>query len=1239
MSLGSIVKLILNMPVRRWLATFSAFVIVLHCAGTPAAAQQPQAAAAQQYSSPVVTRVMVGGEKGLGLVAQTGHSGSVRAIAFSPDGQQVLTGSEDRMAMLWDANTGKELRSFQGHRDGIESVSFSSDGLHVLTASSDGTARIWKAATGHEERAFNLGKEFVTSATFSPDGTQIVTQSQARDGQWVASNHTRVWDVATGIALRDIAGGTLSSVFSPLDGLVLTGGTAGNVHLWDVTLTRPVRSFDWRQAWWVRFSPNGRQVLATTPSTAGLFDVASGKPVHSLVFGQAVHCALFSPNGNCVFIGGDESAALWDVRTGKQLRQLETADIKLGERTVHAAAFSPDGARLATASGHDAIARLWDVNGGNEVLRFEGLTSGVQSVGWSPNGEQIFIGNSDNTGQSWNCTTGQQVRRFGASSSNHRYALGERGVAFSADGREVVTVAQDGSAQLWETASGKVLHRFGTKPDEVRAAAFSPTGNEIVTVSKNTKLVVTDGEVWEVAYWDRQTSKELRRFQASVTFLRHSNNRQLSMPSRNDDYVWGVVMQSAAISPNGRLVAKANGSKILLLEAASGKELQAFEGHEDVVEAVAFSPDGAYVLSGSRDRTARMWPLNTRESEGRRVFEGHSGPVRSVALSYDGRRLLTGSDDGTAALWDAKTSKELFSLISFRDGTWAVVDSEGRFDASNGGVVEGLHWVVGNEPIALNQLKERYYDPGLLAKYMGFKKEPLRDVAAFKEVKPFPELKLAAPTAEKQTLGISLTNRGGGGIGRVVVKVNGKELTADARGPNPNPEAATAELQVDLASDPRIVPGQPNTVEVIAFNSEGYLSSRGLTAVWEPPGAVKESPIELYAIVGGVSEYSDPSLKLHFAAKDAADMAKAIETGARRLFGAEKVHLTLLSASNDPRAKPPTKTNFKSAFEEVRKKAKPGDVVVVYLAGHGTSLARGVDTYCYATQEARSLDSAVLSDPAIRAATTITSEELADWTKEIPAQHQVLILDTCAAGAAAGKLSEKRDISGDQIRALDRLKDRTGFHVLLGCAADRVSYEASKYEQGLLTYSLLQGMRGAALDGDLVDVSTLFKYAVNEVPQLALGVGGIQTPMVIAPRGATPFPIGMLLADDRRSIQVATPKVQVLRPRLSEQEIGDDTLDLIRLLKARLNEENYADRSGPGKSLGIVFVDSDELPGAIRPAGTYAVMENSVKVKMNLRRDGQTVNSFEVAGEKGELQKLVERLVDRIATGVKAVQP
>ena len=94
-------------------------------------------------------------------------------------------------------------------------------------------------------------------------------------------------------------------------------------------------------------------------------------------------------------------------------------------------------------------------------------------------------------------------------------------------------------------------------------------------------------------------------------------------------------------------------------------------------------------------------------------------------------------------------------------------------------------------------------------------------------------------------------------------------------------------------------------------------------------------------------------------------------------------------------------------------------------------------------------------------------------------------------------MSESRDVPSSQIRALERLKDRTGVYVLAGSASDAVSYEASRYGQGLLTYSLLLGMRGAALrEESYVDVGRLFAYATDEVPSLARGIGGVQRPLL-----------------------------------------------------------------------------------------------------------------------------------------------
>jgi uncharacterized caspase-like protein len=667
-----------------------------------------------------------------------------------------------------------------------------------------------------------------------------------------------------------------------------------------------------------------------------------------------------------------------------------------------------------------------------------------------------------------------------------------------------------------------------------------------------------------------------------------------------------------------------------LWDAASGKEIRTFQG-DNGVSSVAFSPDGKRVLTGSwRNQTARLWDAASGEEI--RAFRGHA--VNSVAFSPNGKHVLTGSYwDQTARLWDVASGHELCRLLSFRDGTWAIIDADGRFDAANAGNVEGLHWVVGMETIALNQLKERYYDPGLLAKYMGFNKEPLRNVQAFRDVKLHPTAE-AKPPAGESKLTLKLTNRGGG-IGKVQVFVNGRELLADARGPKFDPDAADATMTVDLAGAVTL-PGEKNKVRIVTWNQEGYLSSRGLEFDWDAPGRKKQEPIALHAIVVGVSSYDADALKLRFAAKDAADMAKALELGGKRLFGADKVYVALLCDDGPPGAVAPTRANLEKAFAAACK-CRPTDVLVVYLAGHGIALQeKDQETYFYLTNEARTVSRDAFRDPEVRRQYSLSSAELTEWFKKIPALKQVLILDTCAAGAAANKLIEHRDISADQIRAIDRLRDRTGFHVLMGCAADRVSYEASKYSQGVLTYALLQGMRGPGLqDQEYVGVSKLFHYAEEEVPQLAKNIGGIQKPLVLTTRGNN-FVVGRLLAEDKKQVPLTLVRPLLLRPHLlnADPDVLDDDLGLKGRLRQRLIEEGYAPARGGGAA-AAVFVDADEMPEAVRPTGTYRVEGQKVRVVMNLRQDGKTVATLQVEGTRTELDRLVERLAAGILAKLK----
>ena len=618
------------------------------------------------------------------------------------------------------------------------------------------------------------------------------------------------------------------------------------------------------------------------------------------------------------------------------------------------------------------------------------------------------------------------------------------------------------------------------------------------------------------------------------------------------------------------------------------------------------------MLTGSEDQTAILWDVISGDKLW--TFAGHSAGVTSVAFSPDGQFILTGSSDQTVRLLDTKTGKELCKIINFQDNDWAVVDQSGRFDAANGGNVEGLHWVVGRNQIALSQLKERYYDPGLLAKKLGLHPEPVREVASFKNPKLFPKVTVESVTPSGLVLKVTLVNQGGG-IGKVSVSLNGKEIIADARPTSFHHDAETLNLNLDLTGNPFLNPGEENFIDIQAFNSEGYLSNRGVRQALSVENTTPDKKITLWAIVAGISDYEGDRLDLRFAAKDASDMAKAMKLGGQRLFGADQINVNLLATAN--------KKDFVDAFTKVQN-ANPWDVLIVYFAGHGIALG---DDYYFLTREARSTE---LADPSVRSRVTISSSEMMKWLKLSPALKQVMILDTCQAGAAAKKLVEQREITSGQVRALERLKDRTGFHILMGSAADSVSYEASQYEQGLLTYALLKGMKGTALrDNEFIDVSKLFQYAADEVPILATHIGGIQRPRIAAPKGIS-FEIGQLIDEDRAAIPLSIQKPMLLQPMfLNETELTDN-LQLTSLVRKSLRDKsNISSRTG-SNSLSAIYLDTDQVPDAIQPTGIYIIRGSTVTVNIALSRGSKNLTTFRIQGVTDNPDSLIDSIVNSI---------
>jgi WD40 repeat protein/transcriptional regulator with XRE-family HTH domain len=537
-----------------------------------------------------------------------GHTRGVRAVAFSPDGKYVLTGSGDSTMRLWDTASGKGVLTFTGHTDGINAVVFSPDGKRIASASDDGTARIWDAATGKALLQFTGHDGPVIDVAFSPDGKQALTGSLDKSAQ--------LWDAGTGQVLQRFLGHTdfvLGVAFSPDGKTVATGSEDHTTRLWDIATGKELQRFkgdtDFVHA--VAFSPDGKTLLTSSGDrTARLWDIATGQEVRRFIgHSDRIDGAAFSPDGSEVLTGsGDGTARLWSIGEQRALPQFTAT-----EDPLVSAAFSPDGKRILTGGERpDTTARMWDAQTGKELFTLAGMTGNVNAVAFSPDGKLLLTGSGvpDNTARMWDAATGKPL--FTITGTNVPVYAG----VFSPDGAAVLTAHADGAARLWDSHTGTLLKSFSVPKSRVNAVAFSRDG----------KLIAT-GNDGIATLWDAGTGQQIGSFDSKVD-----------------------VVQTVAFSPDGKSLLTGNSDgTVRLWDIATGQEIRRYAGHDAFIDSVAFSPDGKLVAAGSDDNTASIWDASSG-NELRRLT-GHNGVVQTVAFSPDGKTVVTASGDGTARLW------------------------------------------------------------------------------------------------------------------------------------------------------------------------------------------------------------------------------------------------------------------------------------------------------------------------------------------------------------------------------------------------------------------------------------------------------------------------------------------------------------------------------------------------------------------------------------------------------------
>jgi WD40 repeat protein len=345
-----------------------------------------------------------------------------------------------------------------------------------------------------------------------------------------------------------------------------------------------------------------------------------------------VEFAAYSPDGaRIVTASDDKTARIWDARSGKQL-----AILSGHEGAVNHVTYSPDGNRIVTAS-NDKTTRVWDARTGAQLLVLVGHDAFVNFAVYSTDGARIVTASDDKTARIWDARTGLQLAVLSGHGSSVRSAM------FAPDGTHVVTASHDYTARIWDARSGAQLAVLSAGPALLESAAYSPDGARIVTTSRDKTARL----------WDAHTRAPLH------VLTGH-----------------GTAVMSAAFSPDaGRIVTVSFDRTIRFWDSNTGVQLGVLSGHGDRIHSVAFSPDGTRIVTASFDKTARVW--DARPDARIAMLSVHPGNIGSAKYSPDGTRILLASNNETASIWDARTNSELAVLSGHGGVEMAGYSSDG----------------------------------------------------------------------------------------------------------------------------------------------------------------------------------------------------------------------------------------------------------------------------------------------------------------------------------------------------------------------------------------------------------------------------------------------------------------------------------------------------------------------------------------------------------------------------------
>ena len=948
-----------------------------------------------------------------------------KTIAINPKNDLIATGVGQDI-YLWDASSAKIIKTLKGHNGTVTSLVFSNKNDNLISGAEDNTAILWDIKTGEKIRTFVGHEKRVSSVAISADDKYILTGSY----DWNA----KLWDTQTGANVQTYKGHKhwiYSVAFSPDGKMVLTGSSDFTAKLWNRengTLAGSLLGHT-NNITTLKFTPNQKYILTgSTDESVFIWNAENGEFVRKLTpnVGQIYELDI-SKDGKYFVVGGsNKKASIWNLK-----KMEKWMDFKEHKAAVIACKFSnTKKSQTIISASHDKSVLKWDLGFGSVKEQYFEKSYPITKGVFSKKGDKAIAALSNGTIKIWSTSTGRTDFLLKADKKIIT------ALAVSLDGKFFITAGNGKTLKLWDLELGKMVRSY---------EGLKTTVADIAFIDENKFLTV--GEKF-IQIWDVSQDKPIKTSKQKANL-----------------YTLAIAAGSNTIFTNGK------SNEIQTFDLQSLSPTGNLEGHAHIVTDLAVSDNGQFLVSGSNDRTAKIWNIEERKLI--KSFPGHLGVITTVDISSKGNFILTGSQDKTVRIWDVQTNLPIEMIEGHtKTITTATFSEDDQFVYTTSSDKTAKLWLAGYDvnvhieeeentvvnnfaplPTMENEMmKIRWVSPN----ERKFRKDgfPLEGADLKFEIEIESKIEL-----DKDQFRMVVNGNTGGKYGITSLE--------NYSGDGDETHFYTYKNGVKFLDEGF------NYVQLECRKEDETIArSEALKVHFEP------SKINLYLLAIGTQP-----VDLTYPTKDADDFANLFEdhplykrSSTRKLLGTDA-----------------TASRIKLELSRLQKNRfiTDKDLVIIFMSSHGSVRENGIFSL-----QGTDYD---IVDPD---ATSVGFNEIKDRLASLPCK-KMLFLDACHSGTAdPALLQNKKDGRESAARlALQRLLIPQDGWTIITSSGNEPSWEHKDWENGSFTESIISGLSDAKADKDqngMISIDELYSYLKLAVPQLNASVNYPgQTPKMI----------------------------------------------------------------------------------------------------------------------------------------------